>query len=427
MPDVSAQSEGHITQVGDDQASSASSHVENALHRIADIEPKIQAFVQLDERGARECAAKADALEESERGALFGVPVAIKEIFDVAGLRCTWGSSIHRSRVPAQDAAAVTALKSAGAIVMGTVVSTEYAIADASPTRNPWNREHSPGASSSGSAAAVGAGMVPLAVGTQTIGSTIRPAAYCGVIGFKPTWGTISLDGVMPLSSALDHCGIFSSSLNLLRTAHTVLQSTGAGTRAPSALDRPKPVVHVLSPWSDVEFNDRTSDAIARAAEKFEAHSIAVQTTSLPASHSDEKDCLMDILCHDMARNHGEDRAGHGDQMNERVRTMIDRGHGIDDDRYVAAQCRAAEITAELHDFLGEDGIFLTSATADVAPLAVEGTGDRASQRIWTLAGMPAITVPMGTIDGLPIGVQLIGPKGSDDWLISISETLIED
>ncbi|MCG8546843.1 MAG: amidase [Alphaproteobacteria bacterium] len=427
MQDASARKSNQGSQSGESPTPSASSRVENSLCRIAELEPQVHAFVHLDEQGAREAAAKADSLPATARGALFGVPTAVKEIFDVAGLRCTWGTPIHKSRVPATDAAAVTALKDAGAIVMGTVASTAYAIADTSPTRNPWNAERSPGASSSGSAAAVGAGMVPLAIGTQTIGSTIRPAAYCGVIGFKPTWDTISLDGAMPLSSALDHVGIFSVCPNLLRTAYRVLRTTRPDVRMPDLPLADGSVVHVLAPWSDATFSENANRAIEQAAARFGAASCPVQRSSLPANHGDERGALMDILCRDMAENHGGDRAQNGDQMNERVRSMIDRGGEIDDRRYAAATSRAAEISAELHEILGENGVFLTAATDDVAPPAVEGTGDRAAQRIWTLAGMPAITVPIEQADGLPIGVQLIGPKGSDERLISISELLIGD
>lgn len=407
-----------------DPSHSPSRRVENSLQRIGELDPEIQAFVDLDAAGARTVAAELDSANDA--GPLHGTPVAIKEIFDVSGLKCAWGTPIHKDRIAKRDADVVTALRAAGAIVMGTVVSSEYAIADTSRTVNPWDHQRTPGASSSGSAASVAAGMVPLAVGTQTIGSTIRPAGYCGVVGFKPTHGAISLNGVMPLSSRLDQVGLFGASIAIVRSAFDVVRHGGRESRDRSNDGDLAAEIQVLSPWGDARFSDATVDAISRAEKTFRDHGVSTRTATLPAAHADEYRCLMDILYRDMAEHHLRDYEDSGMDMDERVRGFIAKGLEISPDVYAMRVRRAEEITSELHDMLGDDGIFLTASTEGTAPLAVHGTGGRTTQRIWTLAGMPSISVPMGTVDGLPIGVQLIGPRHSENRLLKTATMLVE-
>lgn len=403
---------------------SAVEAVDACIRCIEEREPQVRAFVDFAPARAREQARALDRVEPAERGPLHGVPVAVKEVFDVAGMRCGWGTPIHRDRVPTRDSAVVRALEAAGAAIVGTTVSTEYAMARPGPTRNPFDPERTPGASSSGSAAAVGAGMVPIALGSQTIGSIIRPAAYCGVFGFKPTWGTIDSDGAMSLSEALDHPGILAATLDDLRTAFGVLRRDSGGDRTRPRVNLGMITVHVLARWGPEPYDETSVKAIDGAAATFRSRGMTAISASLPDDLSDEEDCLTRILCHDMARHHGNDRDRCGDLMSDRLRNMIDRGRDIDGVEYEAARQRATEIRGRLEAIIGADGLFMTAATIGVAPLAADGTGSRSPQRIWTLAGMPAITVPVGMAGGLPIGVQLVGARGRDDLVLAAAEIL---
>ena len=202
--------------------------VEEAAQRIAPREPILKAFRDLNLDAARARAHDLDAQAPEARGPLHGLPVGVKEVFDVAGMRCEWGTPIHAGRVPERDCALVRDLKTAGAVVVGTTAATEYAMAREAATLNPFDAERTPGASSSGSAAAVGAGLVPCTLGSQTIGSGIRPASYCGVLGFKPSHGVLSNEGGMPLSEHLDHPAILASDFDILARVFAVL----AGERA---------------------------------------------------------------------------------------------------------------------------------------------------------------------------------------------------
>lgn len=399
-------------------------NVERSLKLIDELNGDVQAFVHVDANGARRAAAASDQVAESERGPLHGVPVAIKEIFDVAGLRCTWGTPIHGSRVPDNDAEIVKLLKAAGAIVVGTVVSSEYAIASSSRTCNPWNLAHTAGVSSSGSAAAVAAGMVPLAVGSQTIGSTIRPASYCGVLGFKPTHNLVSLKGAMPLSSALDHVGIFARSSVFLEQAFDVLNKKNQKRKLGNDIDLSDTVIKILPAWNGDEFSSAVQATISNAADEYKRQGLAVQEISLPESMNDETECLMDILCHDMAKHHSEDFDDRGGLMDHRVQSLIEHGREISTSTYIKRKFRGLQISEELHDMLGAKGLFLTASTASTAPLSVDGAGSRITQRIWTLAGMPAMSVPFGSSEGLPVGIQIIGSKNSDAHVITAAAAI---
>ena len=400
--------------------------VRECIRSIEKREPEVRAFVQFDPEGALAQARALDALAPAQRGPLHGMPVAIKEVFDVKGLKCAWGTPIHANRMPETDAWVVAALREAGAVIMGTTVSTEYALATTGPTRNPWDSSRTPGASSSGPAAAVGAGMVPVALGTQTIGSIIRPATYCGVFGFKPSWGRINDTGAMPLSKPLDHVGILAEEIKVLHAVYSVLrQGPDIGER--TGLEMPDGLkVHVITEIGDEPLSLATLSAIERAADVISSLGHEVIRTTLPRAFATDDKLLKIILCRDMARNHGHDRDHSGDQMSERIRSMIDKGRGISNAEYAEAREQADEFSTHLENIIGTGGLFLTAATTDVAPLSTQGTGSRSPQWLWTLAGMPAITVPCGNVDGLPIGVQLVGTRENDALVLSAAEHLSE-
>lgn len=400
--------------------------VRECIRRIEKREEEVRAFVHFDPEGALAQARALDALAPAQRGPLHGMPVAIKEVYDVKGLKCAWGTPIHANRVPGNDAWAVAALREAGAVIMGTAVSTEYALATVGPTRNPWDSSRTPGASSSGPAAAVGAGMVPVAIGSQTIGSIIRPAAYCGVFGFKPSWGCIDGTGAMPLSEPLDHVGILAAEMKDLHAVFSVLrQGPDIGDRAEA--DMPHRLkVHVITEIGNEPLTPAALSAIERAADVFASLGREVIRTALPRELAADDGLLKIILCRDMARHHGRDRDRSGDRMSERVRSMIDRGRAISDAEYTKAREQADGFASRLEDILGPGGLFLTAATTGVAPLSAHGTGSRGPQWLWTLTGMPAVTVPCGNVDGLPIGVQLVAIRNNDAAVLSAAGQLSE-
>lgn len=400
----------------------AAAATERFLARAAEIEPILHAFRSIDAARLRADAATLDALPEIRRGPLHGMLIAVKEVFDVGGYVCGWGTPIHDGRRPAADARAVARLRAAGALVAGVTVSSEYAISRAGPTTNPFDPARTPGASSQGSAAAVGAGLVPAALGSQTIGSIIRPASYCGCIGFKPTWGVIDIGGSMPLSGALDHVGFLAADPKVASALMDVLMPTAAAE--PVGLPA---TATVLRPWYPDGAAPAVLAALDAAAGHLRTRKIAVDDGALPDGVAAREAGVIDtLLAHDMALHHGGDFDAQGDKMSDRVRDYITRGRGMTAADYTAALAGRDKIAAALDDWIG-DGVILMPATVDVAPLLSEGTGPREPQRLWTLGGQPAMTVPVTRANGLPIGVQVIARRGADRRVLAVAALLFNN
>lgn len=402
----------------------AAAQVAEVARRIAEHEPALHAFRELHLDAARARAQDLDTLTARARGALHGLPVGVKEVLDVAGMRCEWGTPIHAGRVPERDCALVRDLKAAGAVVVGITAATEYAMAREAPTVNPFDSDRTPGASSSGSAAAVGAGLVPCALGSQTIGSGIRPAAYCGVLGLKPSHGVLSNEGGMPLSTHLDHPALLAADFDILERVFSVL----AGARAATTDDLQPQAgkIIVTPPWFDEPLDNSVLAAIDNAAALFAKIGYAVERREVGPVVSGEDDCLMTILTHDMAANHGGDYDRASDQMSEFLRSLIEAGRRVSREQYDEAVARQSEIIAALGEWLPENGIVLTAAVTGPAPLRADGTGSRAPQRLWTLAGWPALAVPGWWAGHLPVGVQLVARGGADRRLLSVGRRLFE-
>ncbi|MCC5859960.1 MAG: amidase [Ectothiorhodospiraceae bacterium] len=378
------------------------------LRAIEEKEPAVGAFVDMLPGQALERADALDALESARRGPLQGLPIAVKEIIDVAGALCPLGApSLHPGRRPATTAALVRMLGEAGAVVTGITVSTEYAIAAAGKTRNPHAPDRTPGGSSSGSAAAVAAGMVPFALGSQTIGSIIRPAAYCGVVGFKPTFGVLSTDGMLILSPALDHAGFIARSVALIRQVMAVM--TGMA-REPMPF-RVRPV----APWFAEPCEPPVRDALADAAVCFRTGGLLGAPFAVPeAVRLAEAGIVETLLNHDLAHRHGATLRGGWERVSDALKALVEAGERIGQSAYQAAVTGQRDITDTLHSGLQPGDVLLAPATTGVAPLFAEGRGERAPQRLWTLAGMPAVTVPVRWEQGLPVGVQLVGRRDQD-------------
>ena len=394
--------------------------IRQCIERIQALEPQIHAFVDFQPEAALQQARAADASGKPRR-ALHGIPIAIKEVFDVAGMRCGWGSVIHKDRVPKSDAAIVRAFRMLGAIIVGTTVSTEYAIAAAGPTVNPHDYGRSPGGSSSGSAAAVAAGMVPLALGSQSIGSVVRPASYCGVWGLKPTKGALDTEGGMALSEHLDHAGLFTRSVDDLIYTWQAFgnphPAESSGTWPSRVLLTRGPLQHRVQPESHRAL-ERAQAALGKAGLK-------AKELQLPEVFEQVEECIFTILCRDMARHHGEDRRRHGAQMSEQLRALIDRGAAIDDTHYQAALDQAQAYRQELLRHLDAPGtVLLAPATDGAAPPKDEGTGSPLLQALWTLTGLPVLAVPCRRTADLPVGVQLIAAPGREALLFDAGAML---
>ncbi|MDX1374701.1 MAG: amidase [Burkholderiales bacterium] len=420
-----------------DGALSAEELVEACLARIEEADPAIEAWAHLDPEHARAQARARDADRREGRaiGPLHGVPVGIKDIFDTADMPTEDGTVLHAGRMPAQDAAVVAMLRAAGAVIMGKTVTTECATYTPGKTRNPHNPEHTPGGSSSGSAAAVAAGMVPLALGSQTNGSVIRPAAFCGVFGFKPTHGLIPRAGVLKLSRALDHVGVFARSLDdvaLISESIVGCDAADPDTRPRARPDfrrlaAEEPPLPPLLAFARTPLWQRTDADLREAfAELVEHLGERVVELDLPAVTNHALDWHRTIMESEMAANLDAEWTRGRDRLSASLRSQLERGRQVTALDYQQALARIPLINAGFDEIFERCDAILTPAAPGAAPKGLDATGDPSFCTLWTLAGMPAISLPlMQAESGLPIGVQLVGPRGSDARLLRTARWLV--
>lgn len=407
------------------------------LARIGEVDGEIEAWAFLDPEYALQQARAADEERLSGRsiGPLHGVPVGVKDIFDTADMPTERGSVLYSGRTPASDATAVSRLRAAGAVIMGKTVTTEFAYFYPGKTRNPRSPEHTPGGSSSGSAAAVAATMVPLAIGSQTNGSTIRPAAYCGAIGFKPTHGLISRHGALMLSRTLDHVGVFARTID--DVALLSEQFVGYDENDPDTRSRARvPFVEVaaaeppLAPmfafiktphWGGVD--DDTREGFAELIENLGGQ---VEEVELFPSAIDAWQWHQTIMAAEMAHNLEREWKSGRDRLSQQLRAQLERGLEVRAAEYLRAMSRIQPVHDSFVELFEQryDAI-LTPAAPGAAPKGLSSTGDPSFCTLWTLCGMPAITLPLlQSANGLPIGVQLVGPRHGDARLMRTARWL---
>jgi len=411
--------------------------VEACLARIRAAEPEVQAWQYLDPEHAlvQARARDLDRREGKPCGPLHGVPVGIKDIIDTADMPTEDGTVLHAGRTPDRDATVVAMLRSAGAVIMGKTVTTECATYSPGKTRNPHNAAHTPGGSSSGSAAAVAAGMVPLALGSQTNGSVIRPAAFCGVYGFKPTHGLIPRHGIMKLSRTLDHVGVFARTIE--DVALLAEQLVGHDARDPDTAPRARmplvrtaaeePPLTPLLAFVKTPVWERASDETKEAfAELADALGKQCELHELPGSVAAAWDWHRCIMQAEMAANLDLEWQKGRDRLSESLRKQLASGREVTALLYQQARARIPALHEGFDELFSRYDAVLTPSAPGTAPEGLAATGDPAFCTLWTLAGVPAINLPlMRGANGLPLGAQLVGARHQDARLLRTARWVV--
>lgn len=408
------------------------------LERIAEVESQVGAWTWLDPDHALAQARAADARQRSGAalGALHGIPVGIKDIFDTADMPTENGTVLHAGRRPADDATAVALLRASGAVIMGKTVTAELAVYAPGKTTNPHDPRRTPGGSSSGSAAAVAAHMVPLAIGTQTNGSVLRPASYCGVYGFKPSHGSISRHGVLKQSLALDHVGVFARSVDdiaLIAGELAAHDGKDPGVPPQASLDlagdwrfrqgqAPRIALVKTPQWPQA--SAATHDAFLTLAAQWRGF---VHEVELPREFGSAVQWHRTIMEADLASSFAAEYASGKDRLSPTLREMIERGQRQLAVEYRRALDGVAALRLALAGLFAQWDAVLTPATQGVAPLGLESTGSPMFCTIWTLCGVPAISLPiLRGEDGMPLGAQLVAAKDDDANLLRVARWLVQ-
>jgi Asp-tRNA(Asn)/Glu-tRNA(Gln) amidotransferase A subunit family amidase len=408
-------------------------YVASCSERITALEPRVQAWEWFD-------ASRAMAEAEERAGGilgdlpLFGIPVGVKDIIATRGIPTRYGSRIFANNVPTHSAWIVRRLEALGGLVMGKTVTTEFAFRQPGKTRNPWNTAHTPGGSSSGSAAAVAAGFVPIAIGTQTLGSVIRPAAYCGVVGYKPSFGAISRTGIHSFSPTLDTVGVFARSVADAAWFGACLM--GPDPRDESTLiDGPEKILRVpLEPlpaaprlavvrtpkWhlaSEVQ-KANFDESLA----KLQAAGATLKEVTLTRLFDDAWENVMTIMTRDAVRSHASIESRHRIRLSPHMIEHLDHGHRVTLEQYDRARARRQEYCAWLDNLFERHDAIVTIPTTGEAPEGLANTGDATFCSLWTQTGLPAVTIPSAfSARNLPLGFQVVGRYREDQRALEVA------
>jgi Asp-tRNA(Asn)/Glu-tRNA(Gln) amidotransferase A subunit family amidase len=417
---------------------SAQALAEALVGRIQALEPQLRAWAWFDPARTLQAAQALDA-EARPRGVLHGLPLAPKDNIDTAGIPTAYGSPIYAGHVPQADAACVAMARAAGAYVMGKTASTELANMTAGPTRHPLQAGHTPGGSSSGSAAAVAAGLVPLALGTQTAGSVIRPASFCGVVGYKPSPRRIPRAGVKPNSETLDEVGVFARSVDDAALLAQVLapgllagwpgvpmpgleaaeggHDVGNGIVLPSRCAEAPRIGVTLTPRAGA-LSPAMAAMVGDCARRLAGWYAPVQEALLPPSFDALFDAQALVQAFETARALSPEWLYRRERLSPQLAALVERGLRTDGAAYSAALAAGQAAAADLQDLFGRCDVLITPAAPGEAPAGLDFTGDPLFNRPWQLLGCPCITVPAGRGEhGLPLGLQIVARPQDDAWL----------
>ena len=390
------------------------------LERIGSREPAVQAWQYLDADRAIDRARALDR-QAHKQGLLFGVPFGVKDIIDTRDMPTEYGSPIYAGHRPGRDAACVALMRAAGGVLLGKTVTTEFANVHPGKTRNPFDASRTPGGSSSGSAAAVSDAMAALALGTQTTGSTIRPAAFCGVVGYRPTWGDLRLSGVMEASGSLDTLGLFARSIDDIALLRDVLLGVES---KPLPAEVPKPRIGFCRTplWEHVDA--ATQRLLEDAASRLAQAGAAVKDAVLPSGFARIPDAHRAVSSFEFTRNFSWEINHRWDDISESLRNgRLKSGLACTFERYREAREFLAACRQSLDQFFENYDILLTPAAAGEAPVGLDSTGDARFCAIWTSTHVPAVTVPaLRGPNGLPVGIQLVARRDHDRELLAFAQ-----
>ncbi len=410
---LAAMAAGHLSAEGLTRA---------CLDRISTRDPVVRAFAWLDpERALAEARARDRAGRTASPGPLHGLPFGVKDIIDTHDMPTSYGSPIHAGHRPSADAACVALAREAGAMMVGKTVTTEFALRHPGPTANPRNPAHTPGGSSSGSAAAVADCMVPVAFGTQTGGSIIRPASYCGVVGYKPSHDTINPTGVKPLAGSFDTVGLFARSVDDCALVVRVLAGEDRGV-APIAAVRPARVGLWRTPaWPHAEA--ATMRAVETAALQLARNGVIVEEIEMPAEFERFLDAQSDVLRFEAARVFAFERTRRAELLSPSSRAELVTGAAISRQRYREAQALLARCRALFAAAIAPFDALLTASAPGEAPVGLDDTGEAMFNRWGSGLLVPCINLPCFTgPQGLPVGIQLMGAIGDDARLLGAAK-----
>ena len=394
--------------------------VRDCLDRIGQREAEVQAWAYLNADAALEQAKQLD--QAPVQGLLHGLPIGVKDLFDTHDMPTTYGSGIYAGHQPAADASVVALCREQGAIMLGKTVTTEFATFTPGKTRNPHRATHTPGGSSSGSAAAVADYMVPLAFASQTAASVIRPAAYCGIVGYKPSFGLVNRAGVKALSDSLDTLGFLARSVEDV----ALFAAAATGDRSLMQLDvssTPRVALCRTHEWPHADAD--THNAMEEAAFSLAKAGVPVREVELPAAFSGLLQAQKDIMSFDLARSLADERLNHADALSPGLRELLAAGQQVSWEQYRAALQLASAARAMVSSAFGEHEVVLAPSATGEAPATLGQTGDPVFGRVWTLLGLPCVHLPFSRgASGMPTGLQVIGRHGEDKVALRVAAWL---
>ena len=395
--------------------------------RADEVEPILKAFTIR--------AKLTDLKHQSKSGPLMGIPVAVKDIIATKEFVTTNGSPIYKDFTPSVDATIVKKIRSLGGIIFGKTVTTEFAWRHPGVTTNPWNSAHTPGGSSSGSAAAVASGIVPLALGSQTAGSIIRPASFCGIVGYKASFGAVPRQGAHPVADSLDHIGFFTRSVPDARYAFNLLRNTDLNEKDAIVIDEliPKSInetlgnaqlrIGVLKTPFDELLSQEQIETVKSAAHSLEKSGANVKELTLPQTYWDGIEALAVLMSCEAAVVHEKHLEKFQDLLSPDMRELIDRGNACSVGNYIKAKNLQAELRLSIAEYFQNFDAILAAPATGEAPQGLDFTGNPIFCSLWTFIGTPAIALPVGkSTNGLPLGIQLIGNYRDDEKLLNLAE-----